>query len=69
MSFNVEEFKKRFKQRADAVKDRPMPPVGGDERMQFIKQAELDYQDYIIISDSEFEVSDEYLIFKYKLDS
>ena len=69
MSFNVEKFKKRFKQRADAVKDRPMPPVGGDERMQFIKQAELDYQDYMIISDSEFEVTDEHLIFKYKLDS
>ena len=69
MPFNVEEFKKRFKQRADAVKDRPMPPVGGNERMQFIKQAELDYQDYMIISDSEFEVTDEYLIFKYKLDS
>ena len=36
MSFNVEEFKKRFKERADAVKDRPMPPVGGDERMLFL---------------------------------
>ena len=32
MSFNVEEFKKRFKERADAVKDRPMPPIGGDEK-------------------------------------
>ena len=48
MSFNVEEFKKRFKERADAVKDRPMPPVGGDERMLFMKQAELDFQDYLI---------------------
>ena len=51
------------------VKDRPMPPIGGDERMQFMKQAELDYQDYMIISDSEFEITDEYLIFKYKLDN
>ena len=62
MSFNVEEFINRFK-------DRPMPPIGGDERMQFMKQAELDYQDYMIISDSEFEVTDEYLIFKYRLDN
>jgi hypothetical protein len=46
-----------------------MPPIGGDERMQFMKQAELDYQDYMIISDSEFEITDEYLIFKYKLDN
>lgn len=51
MSFNVEEFINRFKDRANAVKDRPMPPIGGDERMQFMKQAELDYQDYMIISD------------------
>ena len=69
MSFNVEEFKKRFKERAYAVKDIPMPPVGGDERMLFMKQAELDFQDYMIISDSMFEVTDEFLIFKYKLDS
>ena len=61
MSFNVEEFINRFKDRANAVKDRPMPPIGGDERMQFMKQAELDYQDYMIISDSEFEITDEYL--------
>ena len=69
MSFNVEEFINRFKDRASAVKERPMPPIGGDERMQFMKQAELDYQDYMIISDSEFEVTDEYLIFKYRLDN
>ena len=69
MSFNVEEFINRFKDRASAVKERPMPPIGGDERMQFMKQAELDYQDYMIISDSEFEITDEYLIFKYKLDN
>lgn len=69
MSFNIDEFQKRFKERADAVKNRPMPPIGGDERLAFIKQAEKDYQDYMIISDSEFEITEEYLIFKYKLDS
>ena len=69
MSFNINEFQKRFKERADAVKNRPMPPIGGDERLAFIKQAEKDYQDYMIISDSEFEITQEYLIFKYKLDS
>tara|TARA_B100001175_G_C19388932_1_gene580380 strand:- start:627 stop:836 length:210 start_codon:yes stop_codon:yes gene_type:complete len=69
MSFNINEFQKRFKERADAVKNRPMPPIGGDERLAFIKQAEKDYQDYMIISDSEFEITEDYLIFKYKLDS
>ena len=69
MSFNINEFQKRFEERADAVKNRPMPPIGGDERLAFIKQAEKDYQDYMIISDSEFEITEEYLIFNYKLDS
>ncbi|MDC0051567.1 MAG: hypothetical protein ACJ0GN_02940 [Candidatus Actinomarina sp.] len=69
MSFNINEFQKRFEERADAVKNRPMPPIGGDERLAFIKQAEKDYQDYMIISDSEFEITEDYLIFKYKLDS
>ena len=59
----------RFKKRAEAVKNRSMPPVGGDERLAFIKQAEEDYQDYMIISESEFEINDDYIIFKYKLDS
>jgi hypothetical protein len=69
MTFNIEEFQSRFKERAEAVKNRPMPPIGGDERLAFIKQAEKDYQDYMIISDSEFEITEDYLVFKYKLDS
>ena len=69
MIFNIEEFQIRFKERAEAVKNRPMPPIGGDERLAFINQAEKDYQDYMIISDSEYEITDDYLIFKYKLDS
>ena len=69
MTFNISDFQNRFKKRAEAVKNRSMPPVGGDERMLFMKQAELDFQDYMIISDSTFEVTDEFLIFKYKLDT
>ena len=69
MTFNISNFQNRFKKRAEAVKNRSMPPVGGDERLAFIKQAEEDYQDYMIISDSEYEIIDGYLVFKYKLDS
>ena len=69
MSFNVEEFISRYKDRAEAVTNRSIPPVGGDDRMAFIKQAETDYQDYMIIADSEFKVEKDYLVFKYKLDS
>ncbi len=69
MTFNISDFQNRFKKRAEAIKNRSMPPVGGDERLAFIKQAEEDYQDYMIISDSEYEIIDGYLVFKYKLDS
>ena len=69
MSFNVDDFLNRYKERAEAVKKRSIPPVGGDDRMAFIKQAESDYQDFMMIADSEIEVTDEYLIFKYKLDT
>ncbi|MDA2969800.1 MAG: hypothetical protein O3A48_00310 [Actinomycetota bacterium] len=68
MALNLEEFISRFKKRAEAVKSRSIPPIGGDERTAFIKQAEIDYQDFMIISDSEIEVNDEYLILRYKLD-
>ena len=69
MTFNISDFQNRFKERAEAVKNRSIPPVGGDERLAFVKQAEEDFQDYMLISESEFEINDNYLIFKYKLDS
>jgi len=69
MTFNISELQNRFKKRAEAVKNRSIPPVGGDERLAFIKQAEEDYQDYMIISDSAYEIIDNYIVFKYKLDS
>ena len=69
MKFNVEEFISRYKERAEAVKNRSIPPVGGDDRMAFIKQAETDFQDFMIVADSEFTVEEEYLVFKYKLDT
>ena len=69
MSLNVEKLLDRYKERAEAVKNRSIPPVGGDDRMAFVKQAEIDYQDFMIIADSEFKVEKDYLVFKYKLDS
>ena len=69
MDFNIEEFIARYKERAEAVKNRSIPPVGGDDRMAFIKQAETDFQDFMIIADSEFVIEEDYLVFKYKLDS
>ena len=69
MSLNVEDLLDRYKERAEAVKNRSIPPVGGDDRMAFVKQAEIDYQDFMIIADSEVEITEEYLILKSKLDN
>ncbi len=48
----------RFAERAGAVKKRNLPPVGGDERKMFIKQAEEDFMDFSIIGDATGSLQD-----------
>ena len=55
---DVDEMLKRFKERALAVKQRPLPPVAGDERKAFIDQAKQDYMDFAIVSDASWELTD-----------
>jgi hypothetical protein len=57
----------RFRDRAQAVRNRPLPPVAGEERMRFIRQAELDYQDFAIIGDAAGEVEDGVLVLRVDL--
>jgi hypothetical protein len=49
---DVDAMLQRFRDRAAAVRDRPLPPVAGEERQRFIRQAELDHMDYGIIGDA-----------------
>ena len=51
--FDVDEMIGRFRERAKAIKNRPLPPVAGAERQQFIQQAQLDFQDFAMIGDAE----------------
>jgi hypothetical protein len=55
---DVDAMLKRFRDRAAAVKERPLPPVAGSERQQFMEQAQLDFQDYAIIGDAQWEFAD-----------
>lgn len=48
----------RFSQRAKAVKQRNLPPVGGAERQAFIEQAQRDFQDFAMIADAEATLVD-----------
>jgi hypothetical protein len=48
----------RFRERAEAVRKRPLPPVAGSERQQFIEQSQLDFQDFAIVGDATWTFSD-----------
>ena len=56
--FNPQEMIKRFQERADAVKKRNLPAVGGEERRLFIEQAERDLMDFSIIADASVTMDD-----------
>ena len=64
---DVDAMLQRFKERAHAVKQRPLPPVAGDERAHFIKQAELDFMDYAIIGDADWSLDDGVLTLRVDL--
>ena len=56
--FNPQEMIKRFQERADAVKKRNLPAVGGEERRLVIEQAERDFMDFSIIADASVTMDD-----------
>jgi hypothetical protein len=55
---DVDAMLARFRERAQAVRDRPLPPVAGPERQQFIEQAQLDFQDFAIVGDAQWTFDD-----------
>ena len=57
----------RFKERAAAVRKRPLPPVAGEERQQFIAQANTDFQDFAMIGDAEATLEDGVLTLRIDL--
>jgi hypothetical protein len=68
-TFDIDEMLARFRERAAAVKRRPLPPVAGEERQQFIAQAQVDYQDFAIIGDAEGLIEDGVLVLRVDLRS
>ena len=55
---DVEAMLQRFRDRAHAVRNRPLPPVAGEERTRFIEQAQIDFQDFAIIGDASWTFVD-----------
>ena len=65
--FDVDEMIQRFRDRAQAVRDRPLPPVAGEERTKFVRQAQVDFQDYAIIGDAQATMEDGVLTLRIDL--
>ncbi len=66
---DIDAMLERFRERAESVKRRNLPPVGGDERALFIEQAQNDYQDFAIIGDAEVSMEDGILTLRVDLRS
>lgn len=66
-SLDVEAMIQRFKDRAAAVRNRPLPPIAGEERAAFVRQAQLDFQDFAIVGDATGAVEDGVLVLRIDL--
>ena len=51
-TLDIDAMISRFQERASSVKRRNLPPIGGDERKQFLDQAQNDFQDFAMIGDA-----------------
>jgi hypothetical protein len=66
-AFDVEAMLARFRERAAAVRRRPLPPVAGEERQAFIEQANTDFMDFAIIGDASGSIEDGFLVLRVDL--
>ncbi|MGI9528079.1 MAG: hypothetical protein ACR2NG_00075 [Acidimicrobiia bacterium] len=61
---DMDEFLKRFGDRAEAVRERGVPPLEGEARKTFIDAAEKDYLDYSLIASASWAVEDGQLVLR-----
>jgi len=57
----------RFRERAQAVRNRPLPPVAGPDKKRFIERAQVDFQDYAMIGDATGALEDGFLVLRIDL--
>jgi limonene-1,2-epoxide hydrolase len=65
--FDPEAMIQRFKERAQAVKNRPLPPVAGPEKKRFLERAQVDYMDFAMIGDATAALEDGVLTLRIDL--
>jgi|TARA_B100000959_G_scaffold167400_1_gene175322 hypothetical protein len=66
---DLEAMLARFRERAEAVRSRNMPPIGGEERQMFLDQAQADFMDFAIIADADASIEDGILTLRIDLSS
>ncbi len=66
-AFDPAAMVQRFRDRAEAVRTRGLPPVEGPERARFREQAALDFQDFAMLGDAEASLEDGVLTLRVDL--
>ena len=66
-SLDVDAMLTRFRDRAQRVRDRPIPPIAGPERQKFLDAAAVDFQDFAMLADAAWEFEDGVLILRIDL--
>ncbi len=61
---DMDEFLKRFADRAEAVRERGVPPLEVTARKKFIEAAEKDYLDYSLVASSSWSVDEGVLVLR-----
>ena len=57
----------RFRERADAVRERGLPPVAGEERRRLIAAAETDFMDFSLVAAAAWAVEGGELVLRIPL--
>ncbi|MGQ0744166.1 MAG: hypothetical protein ACT4OS_07515 [Acidimicrobiales bacterium] len=57
----------RFRERAQAVRARGIPPLEGADRRRFVERMQQDYTDYAMLSDAQGEVVEGILVLRIDL--
>ena len=57
----------RFRERAEAVRERSLPPVAGEERRRLIEAAETDFMDFSLVGAASWTVEGADLVLRIPL--
>ena len=65
--FDAEAMVERFRERAQAVRNRPLPPVAGPDKKRFLERAQVDYMDFAMVGDATATLADGILTLRVDL--